>query len=423
MSLIDTDENNTPDITVFFDNGKVETFDTAATGDNGFFKREFDTSVYKDVTRIQIEYFGSGSIDSVQYPYCAQAPTPQIAIKKYSGPTGLCSSNGIASMQDDIYTVPSGSASWTYCYEVSIPATSGECLYDVVMNDPAPIGGIGSRNVTLRHVVMCPGEKVYIPGVVKAGSLAPEGSIDATVEGYGYYSGQRVTSRDPAAVRIASPTPVPVAPSPAPVLPTARPVSPTMAPVAPTPAPLAANAAPNQSPAPQNQFEKCILGTPGSNICPEDVVLLNNKTTTLPVGVQSPITILNQTGENVTIKISNPFTSGIQAMYYQFTSGSSRGVKCLAKADVALCDAPATFTAECIAGRSADHSLSHAYTLLNIWLVDSSAVGDKDEIPQCCHPTPRDQATNTVMYVYKVLCDSKCPNDSSVKRSLRGAHD
>ena len=390
MSLIDTDENNTPDITVFFDNGKVETFDTAATGDNGFFKREFDTSVYKDVTRIQIEYFGSGSIDSVQYPYCPQAPTPQIAIKKYSGPTGLCSSNGIASMQDDIYTVPSGSASWTYCYEVSIPVTSGECLYDVVMNDPAPIGGIGSRNVTLRHVVMCPGEKVYIPGVVKAGSLAPEGSIDATVEGYGYYSGQRVTSRDPAAVRIASPTPVPVAPSPAPVLPT---------------------------------VEKCILGTPGSNICPEDVVLLNNKTTTLPVGVQSPITILNQTGENVTIKISNPFTSGIQAMYYQFTSGSSRGVKCLAKADVALCDAPATFTAECIAGRSADHSLSNAYTLLNIWLVDSSAVGDKDEIPQCCHPTPRDQATNTVMYVYKVLCDSKCPNDSSVKRSLRGAHD
>ena len=99
MSLIDTDENNTPDITVFFDNGKVETFDTAATGDNGFFKREFDTSVYKDVTRIQIEYFGSGSIDSVQYPYCPQAPTPQIAIKKYSGPSGLCSSNGIASMQ------------------------------------------------------------------------------------------------------------------------------------------------------------------------------------------------------------------------------------------------------------------------------------------------------------------------------------
>ena len=271
--------------------------------------------------------------------------------------------------------------------------------------------------------------------------MAPEGMIDATVEGYGYYSGQRVTSRDPASVRITSPTTAPVAPTRPPVLPTRAPVLPTATPVSPTPAPVAPTRAPVQptqaplvptrapvlptpAPAPQNPFEKCIHGTPGSNICPEDVVLLNNQTTTLPVGVQSPITILSQEGGNTTIEISNPFTSGIQAMYYQFTSGPSRDVKCLAKSDVALCDAPAIVTAQCIPGRSADHSLSKAYTLVNIWLVDTSAIGGKDEIPKCCHPTQRDQATNTVMYVYKVFCDSKCHDDlSSKRRLLRGAHE
>ena len=205
--------------------------------------------------------------------------------------------------------------------------------------------------------------------------------------------------------------------------PTPAPAAPTLAPVDPTSAPVVGNIRLSPTPAPQNPLERCVDGTPGSNVCPEDVVLLNNRTKTLPMGVTSPITILHQQGSNVTFKIYNPFLSDVQTMYYEFTSGVTHGVQCLAKASVTSCGAPITVTAQCIHGRSADHSLSNAYSLINLWVVDPVVVDDEDEIPPCCHPTPKDQTTKTVMFVYKVFCDSKCPSESSAYRKLRGRHE
>ena len=186
-------------------------------------------------------------------------------------------------------------------------------------------------------------------------------------------------------------------------------------------APFPGNVKASLAPAPQNPFEKCIHGTPGSNVCPEDVVLLNNPTTTLPAGVVSPIAILKQEGGTVTFNISNPFLSDVQTMYYMFDDEFVHGGQCLAKANFASCGAPVTVTAPCAHGRLADHSLSKKHTVVSIWIVDSVVVGDgADEIPQCCQPTSQDQNTNTAMYTYKVYCDSECPADLSSNRNLRG---
>ena len=142
--------------------------------------------------------------------------------------------------------------------------------------------------------------------------------------------------------------------------------------------------------------------------------------TTLPDGVMSPITILKQVGGNVTFNISNPFLSDVQTMYYEYTKGVAQSAQCVAKANVASCGAPVTVTSQCMHGRLADHSLSNAYALINIWVVDSMLVNDEDEIPKCCQPTLQDETTNTVMFAYKVYCDSECPADQSSNRSLRG---
>jgi len=210
ISLLDVDEGS-PDIKLTYDAGKTNIFDTPVTGNNGFLSFPFNTFTYKKVTSIEIKYFGSGSINSLVYPYCPQTPTPKIAIKKFAGPPGLCTATGITSMQDDVYTVPSTSASWAYCYEITVPSTSDECLYDVVLDDPAPIGGTtGPKNVTKPNELLCPGQTVYVAGDTKSGSLAPEASFTANVDGYGYYSSIKVSSQDPASVRISAATPAPV---------------------------------------------------------------------------------------------------------------------------------------------------------------------------------------------------------------------
>jgi hypothetical protein len=65
--VLDTDESNTPQVTVFYGNGQKETYLTDATGENGLFSQ----SVLKDaVTKISIRYFGSGSVDEIQYSLC-----------------------------------------------------------------------------------------------------------------------------------------------------------------------------------------------------------------------------------------------------------------------------------------------------------------------------------------------------------------
>jgi len=444
MSLLDTDENNTPDISVFFDNGKVETFDTAATGDNGYFKQDFDTSIYKNVNRIQIEYFGSGSIDSLQYPYCPQMPTPLIVIKKYSGPTGLCSASGITGMQDGEYTVPSPTASWAYCYEVSIPSASGECLYDVVMNDPAPIGGINTRNVTLRDELLCPGDKVFIPGEVKGGSLAPEGQIDATVEGYGHYSGQRVTSQDPASVRLVSPTPAPVAPTPAPVTsrPTPAPVAPTPAPVVPTPAP----ALPTSSPVDGNIRTTpttggggftpvgCpnVSGKTGETICPtggrniiSTLSVRADDNRIIPVGLDPSELFYDlkfvgtEIAPEVSFKVNNPFEFNVDMMiqHHIRPTGSTRGAldpKCVGRLNEPSCKPlSADVTAGCIRAGN-----DPPFTLVSLFFISENPLfgegGSGIEPYKCCPIPAEDVGKPIIEYTFKIEC--ACP---SIARHLR----
>jgi len=89
-----------------------------------------------------------------------------------------------------------------YCYEISVPSTSEECLYDVVLTNPARRSGTkGSMAPTKVNELMCPGKKMYVPGPVSSLDKEwPEGMVFASVEGYGYYSGIRRVSRDGAGV-------------------------------------------------------------------------------------------------------------------------------------------------------------------------------------------------------------------------------
>jgi len=192
------------------DGGKTITIGTPETNRNGLYSLPFASDVYKSVTMIEVKLHGEGSINSLEYPYCAKIPKPLISIKKSAGPTGMCNSSGINSMRKQYST----SEPWIYCYEISVPTTSQECLYDVVLADPAPAGGTGGpRNVTRLDEVLCPGQTRYISGEPRWGRT--DGNIEATVEGYGYYSGDHAMSRDSASL-----TWVPLPPSMAPVQPT-----------------------------------------------------------------------------------------------------------------------------------------------------------------------------------------------------------
>jgi len=133
--------------------------------------------------------------------------TPKIDIVKYAGPPGFCGAATVGSLQDVLYLVPSINDAWVYCYQITIPTASEECLLDVVLNDPAPIGGTsGPRVVTTVPDVICPGEVRYIEGETRLGSEGPEGPIDAIVAGVGATSGQTVTDKDPAQVEVVTPT-------------------------------------------------------------------------------------------------------------------------------------------------------------------------------------------------------------------------
>jgi len=156
LSILDVDDGTTPEITVTYSSGQTYTHSTVATGNNGFLEVPFNTAVIQNVTRVQILYGGSGSINSLKYPYCPQIPIPQVAIKKFAGPsTSSCSQAGIALMEDNLYTIASTSESWMYCYEVSVPSTSQECLYDVVMNDPAPMGELAPQEISQQQIQPC----------------------------------------------------------------------------------------------------------------------------------------------------------------------------------------------------------------------------------------------------------------------------
>jgi len=172
------------------------------TGVNGLYTLPFKTDEMKRVREIRMFINSPGAVVSLEYPYCAKTPTTNISVKKYVGPPGLCTASGISSMQDSNYTVTfPNSTEWAYCYEVSIPSDSEDCLFDITLNDPAPMGGTNGRiNVTAIQEKLCPGQTRYVAGQNRSFSQAPEGWFDATVEGYGYYTNALVSSSDGARV-------------------------------------------------------------------------------------------------------------------------------------------------------------------------------------------------------------------------------
>lgn len=144
--------------------------------------------------------------------------------------------------------------------------------------------------------------------------------------------------------------------------------------------------------------------------------LLNYPATPLPLFVQSPINLIKQEGDTVTFNVSNPFGDNIQAIYYQFYEGED--VKCLAKTNLVACTKPVTVKATCRAGRDASHKETLKFTTVEIWVVDAESVSEADQftIPPCCHPDVKHSEINTVMYRYKVYCQTSCPVATAARR-------
>lgn len=115
------------------------------------------------------------------------------------GPPNLCNATGIQGLYDVEYIVPPNTT-WSYCYVIHIPTESEECIYDITLTDSPPLGA-GQRNVTTPSELVCPGEMKYIAGPTRSFSQAPEAYSDAIVQGYGYYSGTLVSSKDGSAVK------------------------------------------------------------------------------------------------------------------------------------------------------------------------------------------------------------------------------
>lgn len=95
------------------------------------------------------------------------SPNPVVEIKKNAGPDGACSAEDIMNniTLDDTYTLPSTTTPWQYCYMITVPPTSTECLLEVTMVDPAPGAGGGSRIVvTEGSDQLCPSDVRYIAG-------------------------------------------------------------------------------------------------------------------------------------------------------------------------------------------------------------------------------------------------------------------
>jgi hypothetical protein len=419
-SLLDIDEGKTtPKLFVTREGGTPTTFETEETGENGLYPLDIDPDVYTDVTMVDVKYWGSGSINSLKYRYCPETPTPEIKILKYAGPPGSCSAGGMSSLEPDLYTVPSSEDEWAYCYVVSIPASSPECLYDVQMNDPAPIGGASNQNITELSELLCPGDVVYVPGDTFSGSDAPEGPFDATVVGTGYYSGQEVTEQDDAAVDVyddivpnpptASPTPKPTpAPTPKPT------ASPTPKPTpAPTPKPTPAGT-------PVASTPECIadgsMSNPGSQYCPDD----SGVTAVLVQGAASSPDDLDiiwditeaSDGSTIQFQVQNPFpaTTKLYAKYHEPVGEGGAWKQSCDEHLLAPCgaDVPTTITATCL---QAD---GNPFTLVQLYFVDTTdsledQIFGNVDIDQCCYPGDVPPSGNVVQYSFLIRCS--CPSD------------
>lgn len=423
-SLLDIDEGGYSPKLFVHQGGQQSTFNTQPTGDNGLYPVDIDPSIYNNVTMVDVKYWGSGSINSLVYRYCRETPTPEIQILKYAGPPGICSSEGMSDLEPDLYTVPSVSGDWAYCYEISVPESSDECLYDVHMNDPAPIGGLPNHSITHTSESLCPGDTVYVSGSSISGSLAPEGFIQATVVGTGYYSGIQVTDTDDAAVEVYEDI-ITTAPIPKPT------ASPTNMPIAsPTDMPAASSSAnPTAAETLVASTPKCIpddnLSNPGSQHCPNatgtGVVALNVQGASPSPEDVDIIWNITETGDGSSIQfqVYNPFpvTTRVFVKYHEPAGEAGAWSQACEEHMLEPCGGvveSTLVTANCLKAHG------NPVTLIQLYFVDATeSLADQIfgpvDIDRCCHPG---DIPSTTVAQYSFLIRCACPTAGS-RRQLR----
>ncbi len=148
--------------------------------------------------------------------------------------------------------------------------------------------------------------------------------------------------------------------------------------------------------------ELCLHLTATAPACPEDIVLMSSTSTQLAF---NPITITSQDEETVSFTISNPFGVNLFALYYEYAAAETGSTKCYEESPLAPCHKPIEVTAHCMS--SPDHP---SIAVVDIWFVDSSAIDvtAKDTVPQCCQPDEEDALLPSMLFSFKIYCDSKC---------------
>lgn len=373
---------------------------------------------------------------------CGDAPgkiyTPTVDIKKYAGPVGQCSKGNMTGLQDVLYTLPNTTTSWQYCYVVNVTNSSTECLYQMNMTDPAPVGGIPDGTpiqvTSGLDDQMCPGDVRYIPGQIVPGLNATEGPINATVTGQGVQSNKVVEAADPATVTIPDPpptprpTPAPVTPTNPPVEPTNPPVTPTLPPVTPTTPPVAPTVPPTAPPT----VPKCVLdmGETDETICPgDDVVTVidikaqNNRIIPATLDPSKILYDLRFTGSEaspeVSFKVDNPFDFAVDmfVQYHTKVEGSTAGAldpACDGSLMEPACNPRATpIKAGCIKS-------DVDFTIMSVFFISDNTLfgtGSTAVTPYECCPIPPGHLKKPIIeYTFKILCE--CPSTS---RNLRGS--
>lgn len=306
---------------------------------------------------------------------CGDAPgtayDPKIELKKFAGPVGKCSAAGIAELHDDTYTLPASTSEWQYCYVVSVPSSSKECLYKVSISDPVRVLGLfgdGLMNVTSGNTdFLCPGEVKYIEGQVEKGLEKYEAPSEAKVTALGVFSLLSVYDVDYAGVD----------------------------------APITLDSTTEVK---LGQYEKdlCLHLSLDPPECPEDVVLLTKGLTELAV---NPIVLSSQDEETVTFTITNPFGRNLRSVFYQYASAETSASQCYEESDMSACPQPIEVTAHCMAGPG-----HPPFAIINVWFADPffADVWNNEPVPKCCHP---EDATPAIEYTFQVFCKSQCAPD------------
>jgi hypothetical protein len=306
---------------------------------------------------------------------CGDAPgtayNPKIQLKKYAGPVGKCSAAGIAELHDDTYTLPTSTSEWQYCYVVSVPTTSKECLYKVTISDPMlAVGSLrdGLMNVTAGNTdFLCPGEVKYIEGEVEKGLEKYEAPSEAKVTALGIFSLLSVYDLDFAGVD----------------------------------APITLESTTEIK---LGNYEKdlCLYLSVDPPECPQDVVLLTKGLTELKV---NPIVLSSQDEDTVTFNITNPFGRNLRSVFYQYATAETGASKCYEEADMSACPKPIQVTAHCMAGPG-----HPPFAIINVWFADQTFmhIGNADPVPKCCHP---EDETPAIEYTFQVFCKSQCAPD------------